>query len=91
MGWLKWRPATTRDTLTLLDLERESKCTTQHAEHISLPLTDTHTNTQIYPFVPLSMPNAELPYIPAEEVQKRKSATDGSLCMFMSPIWLVFH
>ena len=90
MGWLKWRPATAKDTPTLIDLGKGSECTTEHVEHISPFLPDTHTSPQIYPFVPLSVPDAELPYIPAEEVRKRKSAADGSLCRFTSPIWLAF-
>lgn len=76
MGWLKLGA---RKTVQQHSLAREItsdpdlKSSIEHVEYSSNP-------PRRYQFVPLSLPNAELPFISPEEVKSFTSASSGGLC-----------
>ncbi len=77
MGWLKLgrrtphkeRPEAWEDDL---------KYTTEHIE--SVQICSSTTTPLIYPRVPRTVSDDELPFIPSSEVVKRVSLATGGLC-----------
>ncbi len=74
MGWRKLRTRTDGKPASGT-FNKDSKVTTEHIE--STPLSSVQKR---YTFVDISVPDNELPLVPAQEVTKRKSAEDGGLC-----------
>jgi hypothetical protein len=74
MGWLKLGSGSPAQTQQLRQVEL--KVATQHVESLSI---DSEALQQCQ-HVSLSVPDSELPFIPPDEVSKRRSALEGGLC-----------
>ncbi len=78
MGWLKLGARTAQKEVPVESVPEDLKYTTQHIESVSISPETSQSRT--YPRAPLSLPDSELPFIPRDEVIKRKSAESGGVC-----------
>jgi len=82
MGWLKIGNKTDNDIRTLrsgLIANTDLKIETQHVEEVTLSVL-TLNSTSLYPLVPISIADSDLPHIPMVSIAEHACGQDGILC-----------